>query len=147
MNTTMEKNEIIKCFTGCIHCSQIVVGQWAEKLGLDVETSIRMAGPFGGGCFEGNVCGCVAGALMVIGAEHGHCEMGDEEGNAQMIAQIGQFKESFKEEFGFLLCKELIGYDFSIPGEFEKAQASGVLFEKCPNYVNGALKILDDMLG
>lgn len=147
MSSTMDRNEIIRCFTGCIHCSQIVVGQWAEILGLDVETSIRMAGPFGGGCFAGNVCGCVAGALMVIGAEFGHCQLGDEAGNAQMIEKIEAFKAAYKERFGALNCRELIGYDFSKQGEFQKAQESGVFFQKCPDFVNGALEILDEIMG
>lgn len=146
MSSTMERNEIIKNFTGCIHCSQIVVGQWAEILGLDAETSVRMAGPLGGGCFCGNVCGCVSGALLVLGAEFGHCQLGDQEGNARMLEKIEAFKTAFLERFGTLNCRELIGYDFSKEGDFQKAQEAGVFFQKCPDFVNGALEILDEIM-
>ena len=147
MSKTMEKNEIIRNFAGSIHCSQIVVKQWAEELGLDEETAVRMAAPFGGGCMEGDICGCVAGALLMIGAEYGHCEAGDTEGNAQVVAKAAEFKEAFASKCGSLICRELIGYDFSKEEERTQAFESGVLFEKCPNFVNCALELLDEILG
>ena len=142
----MDRNEILELFAGKIQCSQIVVGQWVDELGLDKETVLRMAGPFGGGCFHGEVCGCVAGALMVIGAEYGHFEWGDEEGNARMIEKIAGFKERFVESCGSLVCRELTGFDFSVPGAFDQAKEAGVFVSRCPNYVNAALEILDDIM-
>ena len=146
MSTTMERNEIIRNFAGSIHCSQIVVKQWAEELGLDEETAVRMAAPFGGGCMGGDICGCVTGALMMIGAEYGHCEVGDTEGNARMVAKLTEFKQKFTEKCGSVICRDLIGYDFSKPEEREQAFESGILFEKCPGYVNCALEILDEIM-
>lgn len=142
----MDRNEILELFAGKIHCSQIVVGQWADELGLDRETVLRMAGPFGGGCFHGDVCGCVAGALMVIGAEYGHFEWGDEEGNTRMIEKIAEFKARFADNCGSLVCRELTGFDFSVPGAFDQAREAGVFVSHCPNYVNAALEILDDIM-
>lgn len=142
----MDRDEIIKLFEGKIHCSQIVAGQWAEKMGLDKDTVMRMAGPLGGGCFHGDVCGCVSGALMMIGAAFGHCEPGDEEGNDRMIEISAEFKERFEEECGSLRCRDLTGYDFSIEGDLEKAFAAGVTRERCPGYVQTALEILDEIM-
>ena len=146
MGSTMDKGEIKRLFTGHIHCSQIVAGQWAEYLDMDPETVRRMAAPFGGGCFDGQICGCVAGALLVIGAEYGHCEPGDTEGNERLISKTKAFTDRFKERFGTLLCKVLVGYDFSVPGQREEAAGSGVFLVKCPEYVNGALEILDEIM-
>ena len=142
----MDRNDIIDNFNGCVHCSQTVVEQWADKLGIDKATFMRIAGPLGGGCFDGNICGCVTGALLVIGAACGHYEVGDVEGNARMIEKVSEFKEAFKERTGSLVCRELTGYDFSQEGQLEAAMASGVLFEKCPDYVNIALDILEDIM-
>lgn len=146
MKTTLPRGEILRLFQGSIHCSQIVLSQWAEELGYDREEACRMAAPFGGGCFRGDTCGAVAGAMIAIGLRYGHCEAGDVEGNAAMIAKTKEFQEKFIEKHGTLDCRELIGYDFSEEGEFEKAMESGILFEKCPDFVNDALAILDEMM-
>lgn len=142
----MDRNDIITNFTGCVHCSQTVVEQWADELGIDKATFMRIAGPLGGGCFNGDVCGCVTGALLVIGAAYGHYEVGDVEGNSRMVAKASEFQEAFRERTGSLLCRELTGYDFSQEGQLEAAMAAGTLLEKCPDFVNIALDILDDIM-
>ncbi|BAK46448.1 hypothetical protein CXIVA_04810 [Clostridium sp. SY8519] len=147
MSKQLDPKEILELFSQSIHCSQIVVREWADDLGLDEEIMMRMAAPFGGGAFSGNMCGAVCGALMLLGAEYGHFEPGDTEGNENMIAKIGEFKQRFTEANGSLICQEIIGYNLGVPGESERAFASGVIAKKCPNCVNTALEILDDMLG
>lgn len=56
------------------NCSQIVFSYGAEKLGLDKETALKIAAPFGVGMFNGETCGCVIGALMVLGLKYGQCK-------------------------------------------------------------------------
>lgn len=146
MSTKMEKTEIVSNFRKRIHCSQLIVKQWAEELGLDEETMVRMAAPLAGGCCGGDVCGCVTASLMLIGAEYGHCLPGDFEGNECMMEKAAELRTVFEKKFGSLICRELTGYDFSKGGQMEEAFASGILFERCPDYVNGALEILDAML-
>lgn len=146
MSTKIDRTEIVTNFRKRIHCSQLVVKQWAEELGLDEETMVRMAAPLAGGCCGGNVCGCVTASLLLIGAEYGHYLPGDFEGNERMMEKAAEFRTAFEEKFGSLICKELTGYDFSKEGQMDEALASGTLFERCPGYVNGALEILDAML-
>ena len=146
MSKVMDKSDIVRNFSGCIHCSQLVFGQWAEELGLSEEEARKIAGPFGGGCFVGDVCGCVAGALMALGYKFGHFELGDTEGNARMVEKVKVFEERFVEENGAFCCKDLTGYDFSKEGQFEKAVSAGITVDKCPGYVNSALSILDDLM-
>ena len=147
MSNTLTKSEIIDLVTQCRHCSQVVFGQWAEDLGLDEETAIRVMAPFGGGAFDGEMCGAVSGALAVIGARYGHYELGDMEGNLRMIAKVTEFKNKFKERNGTLVCRELLEeYDFSKEGDMERAMASGVCFDKCPNFIGSALEILEEIM-
>lgn len=147
MSNTLERDEIIRLVSGFRHCSQVVMGQWAEDLDLDVETAVRMMAPFGGGAFDGEMCGAVSGALAVIGARYGHYELGDAEGNMRMIAKVQEFKDRFKELNGTLVCRELLGeYDLSREGDLEKAMASGIFFEKCPGFIGSALEILEEIM-
>jgi len=146
MKTTMDKQRIIEQFQGCIHCSQIVLSQWAEELGYDRDEAARMAAPFGGGLFNGDTCGAVSGAMIAIGMRYGHCEPGDAAGNEAMIAKVKEFLDKFNEKHGSHICRKLLGYDIGVPGEFDKALETGTVFDRCPNYVNSALEILDEIM-
>ena len=147
MGNALERSEILRQVMGFRHCSQVVIGAWAEDLDLDEETAIRMMAPFGGGAFDGEMCGAVSGALAVIGARYGHYELGDAEGNARMIAKLTEFKQAFKERNGTLVCRELLGdYDLSKEGDLQRAVESGIFFEKCPDFIASSLEILDEIM-
>lgn len=146
-NNKLDRDEIIRQVSGFRHCSQVVMGAWADELDLDEETVIRMMAPFGGGAFDGEMCGAVSGALAVIGARYGHYELGDADGNMRMIARVTEFKQLFKERNGTLVCRQLLGdYDLSKEGDLQRAMESGVFFEKCPNFIGSALEILDEIM-
>lgn len=133
-------------FSKCIHCSQTVLMEWAEELGYQRDEAARMAAPFGGGMFRGDTCGSVTGAMIAIGMRYGHCKPGDFDGNNAMIAKVKEFQDAFTERHGSLQCRDLCGYDFSQPGEMEKAMSLGVLLHDCPPFVYSALEILDDIM-
>ena len=142
----MTKEKAMLKYSGGIDCSQVVFAHGAEILGFDQKTATKIAACFGGGMFLGERCGCVTGALMAIGLKYGHCEMGDEETKNQLIAKKMEFEEQFKAAHGSLICKDLVGFDFSKPGELEKAMESGKMMDICPLLAVTACEILDDML-
>ncbi len=147
MSNVPDRDQIISMISDLRHCSQIVIGQWAEELDLDEETVIRMMAPFGGGAFDGEMCGAVSGALAAIGARYGHYEPGDAEGNNEMIAKVKEFKYAFKERHGTLVCRELLGgFDLSKEGELERASESGIFYDKCPDIIRSALEILEEIM-
>ena len=70
----MEKKEIAELFMKGIDCSQVVVGAFAEELGITTEEAYKMSAAFGGGMGLGETCGAVVGAMIVLGLKYGHCE-------------------------------------------------------------------------
>jgi C_GCAxxG_C_C family probable redox protein len=146
LEMSISEGQIIDLFNSHIHCSQIVLMEWAEALGYSREEAARMAAPFGGGMFRGDTCGAVSGAMIAIGMKYGHNEPGDIEGNEKMKEKVAEFNRRFIEEKGTTICRDLLGYDFSIPGDFEKATLSGMIHKTCPKLVLGALNILDDIM-
>ena len=66
--------QILDQFNGNIHCSQIIVSEFAEEFGYDRNEAMKLANPFGGGMFGGDTCGAVTGAMMVIGMKYGNFE-------------------------------------------------------------------------
>ena len=141
----LSKNQIKDMFSSSIHCSQIVLGEFAEELGYDREEAYRIANPFGGGCFNGDTCGCVQGAAIAIGMRYGNDTPGDTDHDMLCREKLAYFRSEFKKRCSSLECRELLGYDFGKPGEAEEAFASGKVFEVCPGYVQTAIEILQEM--
>ena len=137
------KAEVGAMFESGLNCSQCVLGQLADELGYDTEELHRIAHSFGGGMFRGDTCGTVVGALLAIGMAYGgSC---DEECDEAVHEKVHDFIEKFTARFGSIYCRELLGYDFSVPGEKEKAFAAGATIERCPDFVRGSLEILEEI--
>ncbi len=100
---------------------------------------MHMAAAFAGGMFRGDTCGAVTGALMAIGLAFGDDQKLVEE-------KAAEFQAAFTGRFGSTICRELLGFDFSIPGELEKARESGKMGDACPAQVRGASEILQELL-
>ena len=126
-----------------INCSQTIFSLFAPELGLDETSALKIASGFGGGMACAETCGAVTGAYMVIGLKHGHTSP-DVEGKANTKMLIKSFNEKFMAEHGSLICKKLIGYDISIPGQAEAAAETEVFTEKCPGFLKTACTILED---
>ncbi len=136
----MTREEIIGLFSKGLDCSQVVLMSFADELGYDEEELARVASAFGGGMFRGDTCGCVSGALMALGMKYGHDGPNEWEKKAAIMKKTAEFEAAFTERCGSLFCRELTGFDFSIPGEVDKARASGVMMEKCPELARIAME-------
>ncbi len=143
---SMTAAKAAEMFTQGFHCSQVVLSHAAEELGLDPETALRLSGGFGAGLFPGEVCGCVSGAVMAIGLQYGHDRAYDTETSEELTEKVLGFQRRFREKNGGTVCRELVGFDFSRPGEIEKAKESGKFMTVCTKLAESACAILDDML-
>lgn len=141
----LTKTQILDLFKGNIHCSQIVLGEMAEDLGYSREEAYKMANPFGGGCFRGDTCGAVAGAMIAIGMKYGNDEPGNKEQDQICIAKVKAFQDKFNERHKTLICRELLGYDFADPEQRKAAFDTGKVYELCPCLVMDALDILNNI--
>jgi C_GCAxxG_C_C family probable redox protein len=135
----------IKRFNGPYSCSQAVFSAFAPRYGLSDELALKIAAPLGGGMArQGHVCGAVSGALMVLGLARGSTDPLDKEA----IYQLGkEFIERFEALHATVLCRELIGYDFSVPEEARAAREARISSQVCPAFVHTAAEILVDLLG
>jgi C_GCAxxG_C_C family probable redox protein len=125
------------------NCAQTVFSLFAPELGIDEKTALKIASGFGGGMNCAETCGAVTGAYMVIGMKHGHSTSNpDEKANTKML--VKKFNEKFKEMHQSLICKQLTGYDISIPEESIAAAEAGVFQRKCPVFIKTACQILEN---
>ncbi len=131
-------------FSKSYSCSQAVFSAFASRLGLTDEQAIKLASPFGGGTArQGYVCGAVTGALMVIGLARGTTDPKDKDA----IYQLGQeFIKRFEARHGTVLCRELTGYDFRNPEEYQAAKDQEISTSVCPKFVQSAAEIVSEFL-
>lgn len=128
------------------NCSQGVFTSFATEMGIDEKLALKLATNFGGGGRKGELCGAVAGALMVLGLRCGHCDSGDMEGKTSAYAISTEFMNRFIKKNGYIVCRELLEYDLT------KAEDKLIIEEQklfrtfCPKMVESAAEILDEMI-
>lgn len=144
----MTKTErAISLFKEGFSCSQAVLAAYAEGLGLDGETALRMAQPFGGGIAKsGDWCGAVTGAFLVIGLKYGRVKAADTAAKDKTYALVQEFVRRFGARHGATRCNDLLGCDISTP-EGQKTIEERKLHETlCENLIRDAVEILDALL-
>ena len=128
------------------HCSQVVIMHACEKLGIDPARAVKMAGGLGGGCFHGEVCGCVSAAILALGLGYGYNEPNSRDQNAILTAKVREFEQKFEERNGSLLCKGILGYNMAIPEEMQILREKGIIRATCPALVVDTCSLLDEFL-
>lgn len=101
-----------KYFKEGYNCCQAVVLAFQDKMGVDRETALKLAAPFGGGLGRmREVCGAVSGMSMAAGAMKGNTDPKDQEAKKEHYKLIQEMAGAFKEENGSIVCRELLGLD------------------------------------
>lgn len=142
-----KKQSAVETFHNNFNCSQSVFSVFAEELGLDRETALKIACCFGGGMRCGEVCGAVTGALMAIGLKHGHYKPEDSAAKADAYQKACLFTEQFKQKNKSIICKELLGCDLSLPEGQKAAAEQGLFATICPKMVEDAVEIAQNIIG
>jgi C_GCAxxG_C_C family probable redox protein len=128
-------------------CSQAVFSPYAEAMGLDKDTALKIAGTFGGGIGRmGQTCGAVTGAIMALGLKYGATDATDKETKEQAYARVQEFAQRFQARNEGLTCKELLGCDISTPAGQKMATELGLYKSICPKLVGDAAEIVGDLL-
>jgi C_GCAxxG_C_C family probable redox protein len=122
------------------NCSQAIFTTFAPQYGLSDEMALKLASPFGGGfARQGEVCGALVGALMVLGLQYGNLTP---EGKDDTYHTAQSFIDQFRKSHGAIRCSELIGYDLSTPEGLKAAREHNVFASICPNLIMATAKAL-----
>ncbi|MCL1811669.1 MAG: C-GCAxxG-C-C family protein [Methanomassiliicoccaceae archaeon] len=125
-------------FSNGRYCSQAVLGAFCEEYGMDREIAFRVSCGLNSGARCGELCGAVSGAVLVIGLRYGDykeiCNQRTEE-----------FMNTFKEKYGEVVCRDILGCDISTPegkAKFIKDDLFGTI---CMDAVINAAQTLSDL--
>ncbi|MBQ6806089.1 MAG: C_GCAxxG_C_C family protein [Lachnospiraceae bacterium] len=137
-----KKEKAMGLFDNGCNCSQAVLLAFADEYGLDKEKAIALSVPFGGGMSkQGKTCGCLSGALMVIGLCFGKDSTTVIANRGNAYAMGKEFIERFQEEFGATDCRELIQLDLNKKNDLEQANKY-VFGNRCKNMVGRTAEML-----
>jgi len=93
-------------------CSQALLIAYGEPYGIDPERARVIGRPLAVGIGgQGETCGYVAAALLILAHRYDHKEEAEARKNTQPA--VVEFIRRFKEKHGTTLCKELLGADMS----------------------------------
>lgn len=133
-------------FSQGFSCAQAVLRAFAADYGLDADLATRLAGAYGGGIARtGQMCGAVTGALMAIGLHYASPDPTDLDAKEGTYTVARRFLQQFEDRFGALDCPGLLGVHVGTPDGMQKARAEGVFKTRCPAYVEGAVKLVEEI--
>jgi C_GCAxxG_C_C family probable redox protein len=127
------------------NCAQSILLTMFEHWNGENELIPKIATAFGGGIGRcGSVCGALTGGVMALGIKYGTNEPSLEK-RLKVYKLAQKFLERFEKHHGSVMCRELIGYDLSVPEELEKARRARIFEEKCVNFVKEAVETLIEL--
>jgi C_GCAxxG_C_C family probable redox protein len=138
----------LKLFQDGLNCSQSICAAFGPEQGLSRESCLAVAAPFGAGIArEGEVCGAITGALMILGLEqwNNHAELAV--AKEQVYARSQHFLSAFKAAHASLLCRDLIGQNLRTPAQVQAAKDKGLHQKICAPLVAEVARLLASELG
>ncbi len=92
------------------NCSQAVAGAFAEEMGLEFKTAVKMVSGFGAGFGRmREVCGAVSGMIFVAGMIKGYDFPSRGAEKAELYKVVQKLMNEYKEQNGSYICRELLG--------------------------------------
>ena len=124
----------VEYFNNGYSCSESMI-KWAIDEGLVNEELLAVATPFSGGMGVGCLCGAVAGAQMIIGAQYGRENKNGNENLARVKAK--ELMQKFMETHKATCCRVLTrGLEMASP---ERKAHCNNMVDDCQNLVKNLL--------
>ena len=93
-------------------------------------------------------CGAVSASAVCLGFRH-RCSLAEkqraEQARLSARQDASELVKSFTEKFGTIICRDLLGFDFSDAEAARRFRESGIWKEKCDNYVQFVIEKLYEL--
>lgn len=143
----MNKSEKAISMFKTMNCNQSVFAAFGPDYGISEETCFKLGLGYGGGMGrQGKTCGAVTGAYTVIGLWASQQSENKQEQKKIAAQKVAEFNTAFTDQFQYTDCKDLLGYNLSIPEEAEQINKKNLFDTVCSNIVGNAATILTRIL-
>lgn len=128
-------------------CTQSILASFAKRYDLPQNLAFKIGEPFGAGMSCTNdMCGSVAGAIMVLGLQYGSAHSDDAAARSYTYQRVHEMIQRFMEIHASIQCSDLLGYNLSDPQQLQMVWEKGLFMQLCPILVRDAAQILVEML-
>ncbi|MBE6889700.1 MAG: C_GCAxxG_C_C family protein [Ruminococcaceae bacterium] len=130
------------------NCSQAVFGAFAEELGVDFDTAVKLASGFGGGIGRmREVCGTFTGLTMAASMIYGYNDPKDTETKTELYEKIRALADKFREDNGSIICRELLGLQQAEKSAVPEARTSEYYKKRpCAELCRYAAELLEQFI-
>lgn len=144
-----KQEQATEIFKNGYNCAQSVLSVLSPELGLDQNTAMKLASPFGSGiAYLQETCGAVTGALMAIGLKYGKGENGTAEDKERAYDFSRHLLTEFKQVHGSTCCRTLMdNLDMSTPEGMAEIRKRDLFQLKCANHVRTAIRLAQNIVG
>lgn len=141
---TEYSDKACKNFLNGCNCAQSVLCSFADKIGLDEGTAMKLASSFGGGMGRlREVCGAVSAMFMIAGLLKGYEKAGDDIGKTRQYQLVQNLAGKFKDQYGTIICRELLGLDGADNPTPSKRTSQYYTERPCEDFVRTAAEIIE----
>lgn len=143
----MKSREAAELFSSGCNCSQTVVIPYLKEMGIDRGLIERISVGFGASIErQGKTCGCISGAIMVLGLKHGNETTSNIENRMKSYRISKDFIKSFKDIYTHTECSDLIKLDLNKAEGLEEAKRREVFSNRCSLIVKKTVELLESQL-
>ncbi len=124
------------------NCAQAVACIFCEEYAISREDMIRLCAPLGGGFCSGEICGAMAGAMLIVGLKYGEGTAHDKEKKALIKQKSSALMRRFQEEFGKVRCLDILGVNVNTPEGLKAAKP--LMDTTCIHLITRSVEILEE---
>lgn len=143
------KKEIaVERFLGGYNCAQAVFFAFCRDFQVDENIALKIACGFGAGMGrKEEVCGAIAGGIMVIGSKYGRGENDDRTLTDNTYQKTRELMERFSEKHGTFICRKLLdGCELTTEEGQKYFKENDLLNKTCRACVESVVEILEGIL-
>ena len=137
----------VDLFSKGANCAQSVLWAFAEDMGMDKETALRVATGFGGGMGRmAGVCGAVTGGCMALGLSKGMRATEDQDAKLKTYALVRELAARFTAKNSSTICRDILGVDIGTEAGHQAAQDKNLFNTRCVDCVKDAVRIVERLI-
>lgn len=141
MNPQLDR--VSRDFAAGYNCAQAMLAAFGPELGLPREQCLALAAPFGAGMArEGEVCGALTGALLVLGLRYARAAINNPGAKEEAYRETADFLDVFRANHGTILCRGLLGVAMNTPEGLHQAREQGLHQKVCVPLVDEVARML-----
>jgi C_GCAxxG_C_C family probable redox protein len=137
----------MELFRRDFNCAQAVAFAFTDEFAGGTEEAVRLACGFGGGMGRAQeVCGAVAGGVLVLGALHGRGPGDPKLKTEETYACVRCLMTNFAAHHGSCACRELLeGCDINTDAGQAQFKAAGYRESRCAVYIRDVVAAIEAM--